>query len=120
MIKLNLTGYVNSVRTNTLSSGKKVTNVKINVPVSKVNDKQTYQSFDIAFWEKFADNAVGVKEKDYVIIPDVIISKFETSQGKDNKTYINISGSANVVFKALEKAETEAPETDPVMDNNPF
>lgn len=116
MIKLNLTGYVNSVRTNTLSSGKKVTNVKVAVPIAKANDKQTYQTFDIAFWEKFADSAAQIKEKDYVHIPDVVLSKIETSEGKkDGKTYINISGMANIIFKGLEKVESGESKSEEVL-----
>ena len=118
MIKLNLTGYVNSVRSNETSTGKKVTNLKVAVPVSKVNDKQTYQSFDVAFWDKFADSAAQVQEKDYVNIPDVVINKFETSEGKDGKTYINISGIANIVFKGLDRIESDKKESS--NDNSPF
>lgn len=118
MVKLNLTGYVNNVRVNTLSSGKKVTNIKLGVPVSKVNDKQVYQSFEIAFWENLADAAAQVKEKDYIHCPDVILNKFEITQGKDGKSYMNISGNGSVVFKGLPKVEIKEEVVD--TDNNPF
>lgn len=109
MIKLTLTGYVNAVRSNETSTGKKVTNIKIAVPVGKVQDKTQYQSFDVAFWEDKADNVKGIQEKDYIIIPDVLLSKFEISEVKDKK-YINISGTGNIVFKALEKEKTDSKE----------
>jgi len=113
MIKLSITGYVNNVRSNTLKTGKKVTNIRLGVEVGKKDDKKVYQTFDVAFWDNWADQASQVKEKDYVHIPDVVLSNIEISQEK----YINIKGSANVIFKGLERV-AKAPEEDPtILDN---
>jgi hypothetical protein len=95
MLKLNLTGYVNSVRTNTLPSGKVVTNVKIGVLVNK--KEKLYQNFDVSFWDEASIQAAKLQEKDYIHIPDVTIFSLKISDGK----YININGSAFSVFKSL-------------------
>ncbi len=96
MLKINLTGYVNSVRTNTLPSGKVVTNVRLGVLLDKETKK--YQSFDIAFWEQASNQASLLQEKDYVSIPDVLIRDIKIS---DDGKWIQINGSAYLVFKSL-------------------
>lgn len=118
MIKLNLTGYVNKIRQSEVG-GKKVVNINLNVPVGKDGDKKTYQSFDIAFWEKNAENVKGVQEKDYIFIPDVILSKFEI-----NDKWINIRGMGNIIFKSLERnveeTKTDNIEKEIYTDELPF
>jgi hypothetical protein len=96
MLKISLTGYVNSVRTNTLPSGKTVTNVRLGVTIDK--EAKKYQSFDIAFWEQASTQASLLQEKDYVSIPDVLIRDIKTS---DDGKWVQISGSAYLIFKSL-------------------
>lgn len=112
MIKLSITGYVNNVRCNTLKSGMKVTNIRLGVEVMKKDDKKTYQTFDVAFWDNWADQAAQIKEKDYVHIPDLVLSSIEIAQEK----YINIKGNANVIFKGLDRV-TKTEEEPTILDN---
>ena len=128
MITVNLKGYVSRVRaSNTLASGKMVGNVVINVPVGKDRDgKNTYQNFDVAFWNESATKVDSLNEKDYVILPDVMLTEFSTSES-NGKTYINIRGMGRDVFVAPAREEgannktsnSTAPKNDDV-DNEPF
>lgn len=101
-----LKGYVNSVRNNTLASGKEVTNVSIACSLGKNKEgKVTYQKVDVAFWNESAVRAKDVPAESYVCIPDALLTEFSTSES-NGKTYINIKAMARDIFVATGKKET--------------
>ena len=109
-MKIDIKGYVNSVReSTTLESGQTVGSIQVGVPYNrdKETGKSTYQSVQVSFWGKNSTKVNGLKEKQYILIPDATVTEISSAVGKDKETiYTNIKAMAYDIFISTEGGTT--------------